>query len=95
MQLKKPKRGWYPEVWLNLGQYYGFAVHTNGKVEAACIRTKLVDAVLSTDELCNMMNLYHRGAGAYAGDAVRVGTQVSADEIGGILHRTYEAFIPW
>ena len=94
MKLKKPKTGWFPEVWKNDDaqfKFHAFAVHTNGKVEKAAERPLLIDAVLSADELSNMLNLYHRSAGRYAGKDVRTGKKVRSDKIAGMLYRSAEA----
>ena len=92
MATAKKSPRWNPAVYKSGNDYHCYAVHTNGKVEKSAVKPDLVDAVLSADELCNMLNRYHRYGGKYKGTDKIVGRKVSVKTVERILRRADEAF---
>ncbi|MCK9458536.1 MAG: hypothetical protein M0R80_02760 [Proteobacteria bacterium] len=79
---------WNPQVYVDKQcppLYYAYAVHTNGKIEAAGCREDLDDATLLADELANMLTKHHRYAGQYKGTDALIGTRVSQNKIEAII----------
>ena len=87
---KSPK--WFPEVRIKDGRYYAYAIHTNGKVEREGSYLEKIDAILSASDLSNMLNLYHRYAGKYAGTDELIGTKIPQKDIDDQLKRSEAAW---
>jgi hypothetical protein len=76
---------WNPQVYADNQTYHAYAVHTNGKIEAAGCRDNLEDAVLCADELANMLTRYHRCGEAYKGTDALIGSRVPQQKVDEIL----------
>jgi hypothetical protein len=86
MKKKSPK--WFPQVHFHDGRYIAYAIHTNGKVEREGSYPEKIDAILNASDLSNMLNLYHRYAGKYAGTDKLFGGKIPQKDIDDQLERS-------
>jgi hypothetical protein len=86
MKKKSPK--WFPQVHFHEGRYIAYAIHTNGKVEREGSYPEKINAILSASSLSDMLNLYHRYAGKYAGIDKLYGKKIPQKDIDDQLERS-------